>query len=266
MHTQYSPTVAKLLTIGDAHNQEWPNYLDLGLRAEHIPELISLATDAKLFWSESEGREVWAPIHAWRTLGQLRATEAIEPLIPMFHELEDSDWSGEELPEVFGMIGREAIPALARYLSDTTHVMWPRLTAAHALERIAANDPSARAEVMAALTQPLEQYATNDPELNAFLISYLIDIKAVEAAPLMERIFADDRAELSIQGDWEDVQIALGLRTERETPRPRYNLFPPLELPIAPAGKSKSSAGKAAAKAKSKRKQSKASRKKNKRK
>lgn len=262
---QYSPTVGKLLTIGDARNQpEWPNYLDLGLRAEHVPELITLATDTKLFWSETESREVWGPIHAWRTLGQLRATEAIEPLIPLFHELDESDWGGEELPEVYGMIGREAIPALTRYLADTTHIMWPRLTAANALERIAANDPTARAEVLVALTQQLEQYAVNDPELNSFLISYLVDLKAIEAAPLIERIFADDRVDLSIQGDWEDVQIALGLRTERETPRPRYNLFPPLDLPFALPGKTKSNANKAASKAKNKRKQSKASRKKNK--
>lgn len=267
MQTQYSPTVAKLLTIGDTDNQrEWPNYLDLGLRAEHIPELISLATDAKLLWSETEGREVWGPIHAWRTLGQLRATEAIESLIPMFHEMDDSDWAAEELPEVFGMIGRAAIPALSRYLADTTHAMWPRITAARSIERIAVLDPAARSEAVDVLTQQLEQFATNDPELNSFIISNLLELKAVEAAPLIERVFASDRVDIFVQGDWEDAQIALGLRTERETPRPKFEFMPPAAFPLLPGNKSKSSAGKAAAKAKAKRKQSKASRKKNKRK
>lgn len=267
MHTQYSPTVAKLLTIGETHGQrEWPNYLDLGLRPEHIPELVSLATDTKLFWSETESRDVWAPIHAWRALGQLRATEAIEPLIPMFHELADSDWSEEELPEVFGMIGRAAIPALSRYLSDATHDTWPRITAARCIERIGVLDAAARDEAVAVLTQELEQFTTNDPDLNTFLIDNLLALKAVAAAPLIERVFASDRVDIFVQGDWEDVQIELGLRTERETPRPKFEFMPPAPFPLMPGNKSKSSASKTAAKAKAKRKQSKASRKKNKRK
>lgn len=267
MQTQYGPTVAKLLTIGDAHNQrEWPNYLDLGLRAEHIPELISLATDAKLFWSESESRDVWAPIHAWRALGQLRATEAIEPLIPMFHEFADSDWAEEELPEVFAMIGRAALPALSRYLTDDSYATWPRITAARCIERIAALDPAARDEAVAVLTRQMEQFATNDPDLNTFLINNLLNLKSVETAPLMERVFASERVDIFVQGDWEDVQIELGLRTERETPRPTFEFMPPAPFPLMPTNKAKSSASKAATKAKAKRKQSKASRKKNKRK
>ena len=47
---------------------------------------------------------------------------------------------------------------------------------------------------------------------NGFLIRYLIKLQAVEAAPLMERAFAADRADLSIVGDWEDAQVDLGLK------------------------------------------------------
>jgi hypothetical protein len=75
----YSSPVSELLTFGDCRDfREWPDYLDLGLRPEHVPELIELATDKELNWADPESLEVWAPVHAWRALGQLRAVPAIE--------------------------------------------------------------------------------------------------------------------------------------------------------------------------------------------
>ncbi|MBD2096751.1 hypothetical protein H6F90_16735 [Trichocoleus sp. FACHB-591] len=63
---------------------------------------------------ESEGLEIWASIHAWRSLGRLRAEAAIEPLLSLLHRMDDEGnaWIGEELPEVFGMIGAVAIMLL----------------------------------------------------------------------------------------------------------------------------------------------------------
>ena len=73
----------------------------LGLTSEHIPALIRMATDEELNWANADSLEVWAPVHAWRALGQLHAEEAIEPLMRLFHEHDDSDWVGEELPIVY---------------------------------------------------------------------------------------------------------------------------------------------------------------------
>jgi hypothetical protein len=263
MRASYSSPVSELLTFGDCRNfRGWPNYLDLGLRSEHVPELVEMATDEELNWADSESLEVWAPVHAWRALGQLRAVPAIEPLLRLFHELEDSDWVTEELPEVYGMIGREAIPALARYLDDAAHGLWPRVTAASSLEQIAAGDPSARGECIAILSRQLQRFTENDPTLNGFLISYLVKLRAVEAAPLMERAFAADGVDLSILGDWEDVQVELGLKAARETPRPP--LFPMFDAPEHGESQRAGNVGKVAAKKKkAKRKQAKASRKKN---
>src|SRR5438093_123369 len=79
MSNDYKDPVARLLTLGDARPvKTWPNYLELGLSREHVPELIRMATDDELNWADSESLEVWAPIHAWRALGQLRAEEAAE--------------------------------------------------------------------------------------------------------------------------------------------------------------------------------------------
>jgi hypothetical protein len=224
--TSYSPPVDKLLTLGDARDStaHWPDYLALGLGPEHIPDLIRMATDEELHWADSESREVWAPIHAWRALGQLRAEAAVKPLTGLLHRIDDDDddWVGEELPEVYGMIGPAAIPTLAAYLADTSHPLYARIAAAHSFAEIGVNHPDSRADCVAALTAQLERFAENDPTLNAFLVSYLMDLKAVESAPVMERAFAAGQVELPVAGDWEDVQIELGLRQKRETPKPNH--------------------------------------------
>ncbi|CAA9448380.1 MAG: hypothetical protein AVDCRST_MAG78-3114 [uncultured Rubrobacteraceae bacterium] len=265
MSTDYSFPVSELLTFGDCREfRGWPDYPDLvGLGPEHVSELIRMVTDEDLNWADPESLEVWAPVHAWRALGQLQATTASEPLLELFQEVEEgNDWAGDELPEVYGLIGRAAIPALERYLADTSRELWARVTAAYSLERIAARDPSARIKCVAVLSRQLEKFPQSDPTLNGFLINYLIDLGAVGMAPLMEQAFAADSVDLSIQGDWEDVQVELGLKTSRETPRPYYfALDPPTSDEPGLYAPEASNSDKVARKAK--RKQSRASRKKN---
>ena len=214
---KYRKPVDVLLTLGDlqeSHHQ-WPDYSEYGIGAEHFFDLIQLATDSELHWADSESLEVWAPIHAWRALGQLRAVEAIDPLLNLFHELEEDgwgDWTGEELPRVFGLIGAAAIPALAAYLADTSHNISPRISAAHALAEIGMSHAEAEEACIAALTQQLEAFRKNDRELNGFLISFLVDLQAIETAPLMQRAYSAGRVDEIVMGDWEDVQVALGLK------------------------------------------------------
>lgn len=219
MATQYSTPVDRFLTYGDCRAfREWPDYLALGFTREHVPELIRMALDPDLHWADSDSPKVWAPVHAWRTLGQLRATEAIEPLLRIFHEIDDSDWVSDDLPKVYGMIGPSAIPALVRYLADNTHGLYPRASAAHSLERIGNNHPGAYQDCVVALTDLLAGYKKNDPAFNAFIICDLLDLHAVESLDMIREAYAHDCVELSIVGDVEYVEIALGIREERSMP------------------------------------------------
>lgn len=215
----YGPPVDRLLALGDPREQPEPfDYPALGLGPEQIPALIRLATDPVLNWSDAESREVWAPLHAWRALGRLGAVAAVEPLLGLFEELDDSDWFNEDMPEVFGQIGPAAVAALAAYLADPAHGLYPRTTAATSLERIGKRHTDARDEVVDILARQLAASAAREPEgddnaaLNGFLISALIGLRATEAAPAIERAFAADRVDEMIVGDWDDVQVALRLK------------------------------------------------------
>ncbi|HEV8718781.1 MAG TPA: DUF1186 domain-containing protein [Candidatus Binatia bacterium] len=218
----YPPPINQLLTFGDCRKLlEWPNYLELGLGPEHTPDLIRMAVDEELNHADSDSVEVWAPIHAWRALGQLHTEAAIAPLISLFRTIDedDNEWAGEELPTVFGMIGPTAIPALTAYLANPMNRLYARIAAISSLQHIAEVHPETCAECVAVLTRQLEEGAEADPTLNGFLLASLLDLKAVESLPIIERAFAADWIDESVAGDWEDVQIEFGLKEQRETPR-----------------------------------------------
>jgi hypothetical protein len=225
----YPDPIVQLLTLGALDNDRpgapWPDYLELGLNYEHVPDLIRMSTDMDLSTAGWDSLEVWAPLHAWRTLGQLQAKEATEPLVGLFEQLEDDGWIPSELPKVFSMIGPSTIPVLATYLGNEAVKEDCRLLIPRCLERIVEKHPAYRDECIGILTSRLERYEANGSGLNAFIISSLIDLHATETIELIREAFAADRVDLIVAGDIEDVEIEMGLRTQRSTPPADPNPF-----------------------------------------
>ena len=226
MINTYINPVAKLISYGDCRTLgEWPDYIRVnGFTSEHIPELISMATDEMLNSADPDSSDVWAPLHAWRVLGLLKAEEAIEPLTDLFHMLDGDEWSSEELPLVYEMIGPKSIPALAAYLKDDSHDGFARTTAAHSLEKIGKKYPSVKEQCQIVLEEQLMCFKKNGPELNALLIDHLVEMQTLSALPTIKQAFDSDTVDLTVRGDLEDVEIDFGLREKRSTPRPRFLL------------------------------------------
>jgi hypothetical protein len=223
--TEYPPPLDQLLQLGEAvaRQKEWPDYLAYGIGPEHIPELIRMLSDESLNEAMGDTPEVWAPLHAWRTLAQLGAVEAAEPLLSLLPRIDESgdDWVGEEVPEVFGLLGAKTIPAVAGYLADDEHGLWARIAAARSLGQIGKCHPDARDACVAALLQALERFASHDPTLNSFIISDLLDLRAQEALPVIREAFRSQKVDPTIHGDLQDIEIELGTRTQRSL-APRY--------------------------------------------
>ncbi len=237
----YAPPVNQLLNYDEvqiAEPDKWPNYRELGLGSEQIPDLIRMATDEDLHEADRESLAASAPIHAWRALGQLRAEEAIEPLLSLFEAetVDEGDWAMEELPNVFAMIGPAALPALAAYIADDVlHEEDARISAIPSIDKIAARWPEARPACIALLMKQLERFEENEPDVNAFLILGLVDMQATEAAPLIERAFAAKCVDPMVMGDWKDVQFELGLLSAEEVEQQRAKRDA-MTLPLAPLG------------------------------
>jgi len=231
----YAAPVQQLLSIGEARSynpSEWRDYCaQFGLRREHVGDLIRMACDAALNQADSASSEVWAPTHAWRALGQLRAEEAVLPLLALLGVAKDDEAAAEELPAVFGMIGQAAISPLSAFLLDRSNLEPVVSTALSGIKEIAARHPECRAECVGILVRMLEPRAEADPTISGFAVWALIDLGAVEAIDAIRDAFRRDAVDISIAGDVEDVEIALGLRAGRATPAPKYMVLPTGGLP-----------------------------------
>jgi hypothetical protein len=201
-------------------------------------------------------------VHAWRALGRLRAADAAEPLTRLLEERHDDDWVFEEIPEVLGSIGPAAMPPAQALLQREEIDHFVRVAAARALSLIGARHPESRDPAVAILTRQLEGWERQHPTLNAFLVSNLVDHRAVSAAPLMRAAFEEGVVDASVCGDWEDVQVELGLLDARIHPRPRplmVHLMDGFERPVPvprqprPGGRAQSAARRKAQKASRKR-------------
>ena len=222
--------VRQLLLIGDARSYDpakWPDYrAEFGIGHEHIGALIRLACDAALHHADTGSSTVWAPVHAWRALGQLRAEASVEPLLSLLNTLEEDDAVDLELPVVFGMIGPTAIPHIAGFLSDRSNPTSAVATAISGIREIVTQHPECRGECIGILTRMLETHADTDRSSNGFVVSGLIDLQAVEAIDTIRDAFRQNSVDIAIAGDQEDVEIELRLRGRRATPKPRYAILP----------------------------------------
>jgi hypothetical protein len=207
-----------------------------------------MVMDESLHNADSESPEVWAPMHAWRALGQLRAAEALPALFDLLYRIDeyDDDWIGSEFPEVFALIGEPAIPGLAAYLATPANGLFARMCAAEGLSRIGTAYPDTRGQCAEILHQQLSRYRNNDPTLNGSVVGFLLDLKAAESLDLVREVYRQECADLMIAGDIEDVEIKFGVRQHRSSPRPQ--LFEGFSIPKipktpepvpAPAGKKK---------------------------
>jgi hypothetical protein len=230
MPTPYPDPVARLLAYGAAdirrHDDAWPNYLELGFANEHVSDLIRMMTDDALNSAAADSLEIWAPLHAWRSLGQLQAIEAAEPLVRLFERFPDDDWLPVEIPRAVSLIGPTAIPVIADFLADAGVEEMSRISAPACLERMAMDHPQHRGECIDVLERQLTCFRTNEEgHLNAFLILSLSNLNATGAIETIRQAFAAGCVDLSVQGDVEDVEIDMGLRLARETPPPDLGLM-----------------------------------------
>jgi PBS lyase HEAT-like repeat len=161
---------------------------------------------------------------AARALGQLKAEVSVAPLLAFLKTAERDEAAGQDFPMVFGMIGPAAIPYIAGFLSDRSNPRFPVSTAIEGLKEIAERHPEYRTDCVGILVRMLEWHPETDQVVNGFAVSALIDLAAIEVVDTMREAFRRKSVDISICGDEEDVEIALGLRECRSTPAPLYRI------------------------------------------
>ena len=230
--------IKTLLELGEPDRGNiWPDYLEYGFNEADIPALLDLVADESLDEADSQSSEVWAPLHAWRTLGQLGSSKAVVPLIAQFDRLCDDDWGLPELSTVMGMLGEPAISPLVACLNEPQYKEFARAIALDGLSEIVKRQPDCREQVIQSYCDYMHKPDELAHALNGLLIGRLLDLGAREAIDDIRQFFAKDCVDITCAGDLEDVEIELGFRDERSTPKPDYSQlyeFDPLPEPEKP--------------------------------
>lgn len=207
----------------DAHD-----FLAMGITTEHISELTKLILDEEYYLSEDEDLG-YPQLFAYQALGQLKTASAIDALVEGTQRWSDSDWFEwftEAMPDIFGGIGGSAISPVAKLLQNSTAPLYSRTSAINYLEKIGVAHPECRDRCVAALTEQLQKFHENDPTLNGFLVTTLAtDLKTLAAADIIETAFQADRVDETIIGDWNDVQVHLGLKSIKDLPPRKRRQF-----------------------------------------
>jgi hypothetical protein len=237
----YQPPVDALLSYGPCEvNQarNWPDDVQKsGILADQIPALIQMAQDGDL-WAFFEGDNrraeefvaagldpdllAWAPLHAIRTLGQLRAVEAI-PVLAQVLEQRDYDWCWEEIPHAIGLMGGGALAPIEALLATKLNYNH-KISLVGAIGYIAKADPDLRDQCVEVLTRQLSRYKNHHRSVNGALVTELYDLEAIESVAVMEEAYQAKKVDEMFVGSWPKVQVDLGLKQESD--------FTPEELSI----------------------------------
>lgn len=219
---EYPSPVSVLMEKGEPDLHNWEDYTALGLTEEHIPDLIRMVVDTQLYWSH-DPLLYFAPVHAWRALGQLRAADAVFYLLTLFDMADelDGDYIDFELHKVFGMIGAPAIDPLVEYIGDHdgAHSMWSRISGTASLEAIGIEHPDHRERVIGEICQLLTEELKDsqrqpvDEEKQThigFLVYALRELGALGALPLIRECYAANIVDDVAAGSLEDIEQKMG--------------------------------------------------------
>ena len=206
---------------------KWQDYVsEFQLTAADTPTLVGILELWFHWHRENDFPEeplAFAPIHAWRALGQLQAVEALEPMLDNLDLLDEQmdDWSMEDWPVVFGLMGPPVIESLINYLRNQRRREFSRDVAAGGLMQIARRHSDRHAQVVQVLSDQLARHESL-AVLNGSILGKLLDLEAVESAEVIERAFAAEVIDESLCGCWMEVREKLGVEGLGITPlRPR---------------------------------------------
>jgi hypothetical protein len=160
-----SDLMARLRTIGE----KLPSKVFEAIR-EHGQEAVApLIEIVREYPGDDENAPVqkyWATYHAIQLLGDLRAAEAVEPILDLLDE--DDDYVDQHLPESLAKIGRPALEPLRARLFAPDADFYGVARAGNALVKMAELHPELRPAIVAMMVERFDADVPNDePELES---------------------------------------------------------------------------------------------------
>lgn len=176
----YPAPVNELLDWGDdlTKSHEFEDETEYMQWRKHIPALTRMALDPGLLHGWPSEPASWAPWHAIHMLGMLEAWESAPALAPLADM--ENDWLSDHLPHIWADMGVEVEPSLWTILEDASASTKQRGLAAESLRILAEDDEAMESKVVRGFQKILQNDSRFNPTLNGYLISFLINMAALE--------------------------------------------------------------------------------------
>jgi hypothetical protein len=201
------------------------DYAKLGFTQDDVELLIEIALDYDFKYTDSSIEvEQYTPCHAIMALGQFEAVEALEPLLKRLDIFEDYDYYREALIYYIRKIAYLKIDVLIDYFLDKDNFTGLRILVVEGMEEALKKDKIIDKKVEEAFIRYLQRDDELDDFLNPMVIFMLIDITKDRHIDLIRQVFDTKPVDTFYSGDFEDIEVRLGLKKERTKPREKNKL------------------------------------------
>jgi hypothetical protein len=207
-----------------------PDYKKFGFNEDDIDDLIKIALDEDLFFSNNNDEALmYAPCHSIMALAQLETIELFDALLARIEFFEDDDYYTNAALRYFEVVGYERFTKLIEFFLNSKNNIYNRMLILEAIEKISKNHKDTHEMVEKTLVTYLQRDDELDDGLNAIAIFHLIDISGDTHIELIREVFSTKPVDVYYDGDLEDVEIRVGLRKHRDTPKPKLFDFADIE-------------------------------------
>lgn len=191
------------------------------LSPDDLPIFAVMVSSDKLHFANDD--RYFVPLHSVCAIADLQVAGSETLIINELYRCHtyDDDYLSELAPFCLAKFGREAFDNFVN-ASNQLDDPFAKSIFQETFKIIAQTQPKNREPAIDVLVKSLQDFANHDKTYNSFLINSLVDLKANEHSPLIKQAFDADCVDLSVQGDYEEVEILFGIRQQRSTPRPEF--------------------------------------------
>lgn len=224
---RYSGNVAKLFTLGRpiVNPRKELSYIeDLGIDESDIEQLLQLADDMDIYHyvygdvTDDEAKEFFGVIHAWKALSELGVPEAKTLFQKLMLDVSDDlfdDWILVEFRKLMVPYRSGMFAESVEVIEDESINEWIRIEYLELVRDMLNHGEVAVAEVNELLAKLFAGCQLHT--VNAFAIGICTDNRLTEHYDAIAQCYEKGLVDIEHLGDLEDVEIAFGMRTERET-------------------------------------------------
>jgi len=158
----------KFLNYGRLHfDKPWPNYInEQKLTEKHFDQLLFILQNAELELIDDElcANEEAIPMHAWRSLGQLKKVEAIDTLLKVLIDEKNQDafWFAIEFPKIIKLIGIQSLDKLQSFLNGDDISWYYKYVVVESIILLAKDEDNYNPDILNIVIDILKNYMSLD--------------------------------------------------------------------------------------------------------